>query len=314
MWRSNMAFVTKSSSSLSATAYVGDAKTPLGFHLLDKKSIRNLAGFTIQCQPDGQPPFYLLNSLQFETPGDHAQDAKEPSNSSINAPLHKFRWLHVPGSFHQGVKPFFGKYTYRVTPRYFDDNHSLQALDPTLTVALDVDVAPFTKAGLELGFTRGFTQSQAFVHHFGLKALIPPAGKELLFDTTAVAGTNAEGQQFTFDQEYEWLGFTAHEKIMGLLNDVLADKSLRLDVFAYDLNAPAICKIFLELAKQGRIRVILDNATLHHASPPEREDKFEALFNQAKTGGADMKRGKIFRFQHDKVFVVRKADGGAVKM
>ena len=36
-----MAFVTKSSSSLSVTAYVGDAKTLLAFNLLDKKSIRN---------------------------------------------------------------------------------------------------------------------------------------------------------------------------------------------------------------------------------------------------------------------------------
>src|SRR5207249_11030841 len=36
------------------------------------------------------------------SPADHAQDAKEPARSSINAPIHKFRWLHVPGSVHQG--------------------------------------------------------------------------------------------------------------------------------------------------------------------------------------------------------------------
>lgn len=131
-----MAFVTKrSKNGLSVTAYIGDAKTLLAFNFDDKKNAKNLAGFTIQCEPDGQQPYYLQNSLQFERPADHAQDAKEPANSSINAPFHKFRWLHIPGSVHQGVKPFYGRYTYRVTPRYFDPNHSMTAVDPDLTVS-----------------------------------------------------------------------------------------------------------------------------------------------------------------------------------
>ena len=80
-------------------------ETLLAFNL-DRGKIRtNLAGFTIQVTPPGGQPYYLHNNLRFETPGDHAQDPKEPAFSSINAPFHKFRWLHVPGHVHQGLQP-----------------------------------------------------------------------------------------------------------------------------------------------------------------------------------------------------------------
>ncbi len=303
-----MASTSNNTGAFSLRAHQGDAKTLLAFNL-DKKSTKNLAGFTIQCQPDGQQPFFIQNELRFKTPGDHAQDPKEPANSSINAPIHKFRWLHVPGSVHQGTKPFFGKYTYTVTPRYFDGNASLQPIDPTLSKAVDINVTPFKKDGLELGFTRGFVQSQAFVHHFGLKAAIRPKGRVLLFDTSVKSGINAAGEEFTFQDEYEWLGFTAREKIFGILNEVLADKTLHLDMFAYDLNEPDVLQILLKLAGQGRIRLILDNATLHHDNTSSKpEDQLEALFTKAAKGNAAILRGKYNRFAHDKVLIV--SDGG----
>lgn len=162
----------------SVKAYRGDAKMLLAFDL-PKASTKNLAGFTIACQPGDQPPYYLHNTLQFQTPADHAQDPKEPPISSINAPFHKFRWLHIPGVVHQGTQPFLGAYKYTVTPRYFDDQGSLQPLDPALSASIKVQVVPFEKKAVKLGFTRGFTQSQAFVHHFGLKAAIRPKGNDL---------------------------------------------------------------------------------------------------------------------------------------
>src|SRR5260221_5946651 len=142
-----MASVIKKKGTFSLKAYRGDAKTLLAFNL-DMASAKNLAGFTIQCQPQGQDAYYLQNQLQFKTPGDHAQDATEPANSSINAPIHKFRWIHVPGSVHQGTKPFLGKYCYTVTPRYFDDKQSLLPLDSKLGAAVLIDVIPFEKGGL----------------------------------------------------------------------------------------------------------------------------------------------------------------------
>jgi hypothetical protein len=305
-----MTFATSKNKGFSVKAYMGDAKTLLAFNLSDRKAATNLAGFSVECQPKGQDAYYLQNMLRFEVPGNHTQVAEEPATSSINAPIHKFRWLHVPGSVHQGTKPFFGPYTYVVTPRFFDDHGSLQPIDPGRSAAVNINVQPFQKMGLELGFTRGFTQSQAFVHHFGLKALFRPRTKEFLFDTSKVSGKDSSGATYTFLDEYEWLGYTARQKIIDVLNEVAADSGLRLDVFAYDLNEPDVMKILLKLAGQGRIRIILDNAALHHnKSKPMPEDQFEKEFQKVARNKAEIRRGKFGRFAHDKVLIVSNSRG-----
>lgn len=294
---------------MSVKAYRGDAKILLAFNL-PKANTKNLAGFTIKVAPDGQPPYFLQNQLRFEDPSKHAQDLKLPANSSFNAPIHKFRWLHVPGSLQQGIEPFFGQYSYTVTPRYFDSSGSLLPIDDSLGTTVAVEVVPFVKGKVSLGFTRGFTQSQAFVHHFGLKAIFRPKGKDLLFDTSQVSGTDNEGKKYTFAEEYEWLGFTARDRIFEIANEVLKNKKLHLDVFAYDLNEPDLLKIFLQLAKQGRMRMILDDAALHHdTSKPKPEDQFQKLFDKAAKGNAELKRGKFGRFAHDKIFIVSNSKG-----
>lgn len=297
----------------SVKAYAGDMKTLLAFNFTTKSSSKNLAGFTVQCSPEGQTHYYLQNSLQYEIPADHSQDPKEPANSSINAPLHKFRWVHVPGSVHQGASPVVGKYKYTVTPRYLS-HKSLLPIDTSLSADVEVEVGPFEKKGLELGFTRGFTQSQAFQHHFGPKALIQPKAKALQFDTSQVSGTDPKGNEYTFEQEYAWLGFTAREKIFALVDSVIASKSLTLDMFAYDLNEPDIISRLLKLAGQGRIRVILDNSSLHHGSPPKPEDQFEGLFKKAAKGKAEILRGKLGRYAHDKILIVSEKGGSATKV
>jgi phosphatidylserine/phosphatidylglycerophosphate/cardiolipin synthase-like enzyme len=304
-----MTSVKNSKGQFSVTAYRGDAKTLLAFNL-DKAGAKYLAGFTIACAPQGQPVYYLHNQLQFETPGNHAQDLKEPANSSINAPIHKFRWVHVPGLVHQGLDPFMGKYTYTVTPRYFDKKNSLLPLDKSLSVSVDIDVAPFQKGSLRLGFARGFTQSQAFVNHFGRNAPLRPKTKELLFDTSQQAGANAQGEKYTYADEYGWLGFTARSRIFDMLNEVQQDASLHLDMFAYDLNEPDLMKIVLDLAEQGRARVILDNAGLHHdAKGSKAEDRFEQEFRKRMKGSSAILRGKFGRYSHDKIFIVSNPQG-----
>jgi hypothetical protein len=306
-----MSKVTATNGKFSLSAYVGDAKTLLVFNFSTQSSAKNLAGFTIQCQPDGGDPYYIFNVLQFKTPADHAQDPKEPANSSINAPIHKFRWIHIPGSAHQGLTPFYGKYRYTVTPRFFDGNQSLKPADPTLAASLDVDVSPFEKGNIAVGFTRGFVQSQAFVSHFGLKALIRPKGKELQFDTSKNSGANAAGQTYSYQDQYQWLGFTARARIFEILDAVAKDQSLRLDVFAYDLNEPDIIGAFLKLAPTGNIRIILDNAPLHHnPSKPTLEDQFEGLFKKAaEDASKQIMRGHFGRYAHDKVLLVSDANG-----
>jgi hypothetical protein len=308
-----MASVSAKKGNLSVRAYRGDAKTLLAFNLT-KGAAKNLAGFTVHVEPQGQTPYFLFNFLRFENAADHAQDDAESPYATINAPLHKFRWLHVPGSIHQGLKPFFGSYTYTVTPRYFA-GASMQPLDTTLSASLTIDVMPFQKGKLSLGFTRGFTQSQAFVNHFGKDAKIQPPNAPLLFDTSVESGVNAKGEHFTYRQQYEWLGFTARDRVFGILDEVLADPALSLDMFAYDLNEPDLCTILIALAKQGRIRIILDDSGDHHsATKPKKEDDFEKAFTQAPPlAPAAIVRGNFDRYAHDKVFIVKNA-GAAVKV
>ena len=294
---------------LSLVAYRGDAKTLLAFDL-PKSRAKNLAGFTIECRPEGREPYYLQNALQFEHPERHAQDLAQPPTSTINAPLHKFRWVHVPGSLHQGLRPFHGPYEYVVTPRYADDARSLQPLDPDLSASVDVDVGPFAEGSVRIAFTRGYTQSQGFVNRFGRNALIQPRDRELVFDTSQVAGTNAAGDRFSYADEYEWSGYSAREMIFGLLDAVAESKTLRLEVFAYDLSEPDLVEALLGLAKKGRVRVLLDDAGLHHSkADPKHEDEFERLFLAAATGDAEIKRGHFGRYAHDKVLIVHDRSG-----
>lgn len=302
----------KTTTSLSVTIFRGDAKVLIACNL-DKKDSTNLAGFTIQCHPEGLEPYYLFNKLQLPDTGGHARVAKEPAQSSINAPIQKFRWLHVPGGVHQTDQVVYGKYTYVVTPRYFGKG-KLLAIDKTLSVAVKTIVAPFEKGSIELGFTRGFVQSQAFINHFGLNTQFKPKNNALLFDTSEQAGITNEGDSYTYQDEYTWSGFTAREKIFALVEAVIKDKSLFLDVFAYDLNEPDLMKHFITLAGQGRIRMILDNAALHHdADKPKPEDEFEKAFRKAdkkQTVGTkkvpSILRGHFSRYQHNKILIVSK--------
>ncbi|MDR3693749.1 phospholipase D-like domain-containing protein [Mucilaginibacter sp.] len=298
-------YVTNSNASgFSVKAWQGDAKTMIAFNFSAVADVNELAGFSIFVEPVGQQGYYLWNNLVLPH-GAHAVVSGEATNSSANAPFQKFRWLHVPGNIHQGENVFYGKYTYTVTPRYFDANALLTPINTTLSVSVDIQVGPFATDLVELGFTRGFTQSQAFTHHFGNKALFQPAGRSLIFDTGDIAATNSTGQTFTFLQEYVWAGFTARQKIFDLLDEILTDNTLTIDVFAYDLNEPDLCAILLKLASEGRIRVILDNAALHtKANSPE--DAFEQQFKAAAKLPAAILRGKFGRFAHDKEFVIYK--------
>ncbi len=295
------------------TLHRGDARTLIAIDLPEADA-KGLAGFTIACQPEGKERYYLHNSLRFQRPADHAQDGTERANSSINAPFHKFRWLHVPGAVHQGTSPFYGKYTYTVTPRYFDERGSMLPISPALGRSASVQVTPFQERQLKVGFTRGFIQSQAFVNHFDLRAPIRPAGPDPFFDTSEEAGHDAKGAPFTFEDEYRWLGFSARERIFELLEEVADDEGLFLDVFAYDLNEPDVMRRHLDLAEAKRVRVILDDSALHHGAEPTAEDQFEAAFAKAvpkaQRGAPPLKRGHFGRYAHDKVLLVRRGEAG----
>ena len=309
-----MAFETGNKNSFTVKAYIGDSKTLLAFNFANQADAKNLAGFTIWCQPPAGDPYFLLNNLQFEDPTKHAQVATEKPNSTANAPIQKYRWVHVPGSSHQGINPVMGNYTYTVTPRFFDANQSMQPLDSSLSATVTVPVGPFKKGTLGLGFTRGYMQSQAFAHHFGPHALLQPPDKPLIYDTSQTAGTNEANETFTFADEYGWMGSSARQQVFDLLNELRSDESLELKVFAYDFNEPDVLATLLDLAAAGRVRIILDNAQLHVTHKDSKtgktvttaEDQFTDLFKQKATKPAAIVRGSFARFSHDKIFIVLK--------
>lgn len=306
-----MPSVSGKKGNFSLRAYRGDFKTLLAWNLPDAASAKNLAGFTMQCKPPGKNPYFIWNTLTFANPQDHARVEGEPDRSSANAPIHKFRWVHVPGMDHQGLAPAEGSYVYTVTPRFFDGNGRLLKLDPAKSAKVEIGVGPFVKESLQIAFTRGYTQSQGFVNHFSVKAKFQPKDRELIFDTSAQAGIDKNGKPFSYEDEFKWSGFTARAAIFKFLGDA-QKKKLRVDVFCYDLNEPGVVSALADFAKDGRLRLILDNAGLHHASPPKDtwEDKTEALLNPLlrKAKADPVMRGKFGSFSHDKVFIAYKGD------
>jgi hypothetical protein len=312
-------FISNQKDGFSVKAYPGDAKTLLAFDIPQDQT-KDLAGFTIAYTPHGGQTYVLVNDLQFPKAGAAAQAGATPASpgaaavhapqSTAVAPIQKFRWVHVPGDFHQIGSVTYGNYTYAVTPRYFSAPGVLKPLDPSLSVSLTIPVQPFVKGNLQLGFTRGFVQSQAFVNHFGAGALLKPHNPSLLWDTNTIAATNA-GQSYTFAQEYAWSGFTARTMIFGFLNEVLQDKTQVLNMLAYDLDEPDILKILLQLAQQGRISLIVDDSATHHnAAGTKPEDEFEVQFNKVKTGSAWLQRGHFARYQHNKILIAKRNGKG----
>jgi hypothetical protein len=104
------------------------------------------------------------------------------------------------------------------------------------------------------------------------------------------------------------MGATARTQVLGVLNRVLGDPTLRLDVFAYDLNEPDVVDILLKLAAQKRVRVILDSAALHRTagSKVAIEDLFTTAFKAVPGAAGSILRGCFDRYSHDKVFIVSK--------
>jgi hypothetical protein len=266
----------------------------LAFNFSSRDDANNLAGFTIFCPPPGEVPgYYLQNDLRFENPGKHTQVARESPNSTANAPIQKYRWTHYPGTAHQGI-PEFGDYTYTVTPRHFDSNSSMQALDSGLSVSVKVPVGPFKS-----GYARIYARLRAVG---SLRASLRPAHAGRAQDqATGFRHQHAgrHGQPVTFAQIYNWMGETARDQVFAVLDRVLNDSSLTLKVFAYDLNEPDIVKILLTLAEQGRVRIILDNTSLHVTKKAAKvktpEDQFTDLFQQPKKDPSSIVRRSFGR-------------------
>ncbi|HEY2722304.1 MAG TPA: phospholipase D-like domain-containing protein [Chitinophagaceae bacterium] len=301
----------KTKKGVTVKAYQGDHMTLLAFDLDSDLNTEDFVGFSIQYQTPSGKTFFIPNMINFK--GD------DKLVGSDEAPIQKFRWLHVPGSVHQTLNQTeYGDYIYFVTPRYYDKaGDSIKALDTSLTVDVTIPVGEFKHELLEFAFTRSYVNSQAYKYRFGSDADIIPTG-DWLFDTNQHFTTN-NGQSYTYEQLYEYLGFTARQKILDVLHEALNDTNITLEMFTYDFNEPVIAKICLQLAKEGRIKIISDDYIAKskdkktgkekeegHGLPDAPETSFFEMFNKAKTGNADIIRHHFTRYQHNKQIIFSK--------
>jgi hypothetical protein len=207
--------------------------------------------------------------------------------SSLDAPFQKFRWVHFPHD------PKVGTYRYRVTKMHMPQD---DVLKKGTAIELDISLDPVTYDGfLDVGFTRNFASSQAYAERFGNNPNVIP-------------GTVSNGLEFQklsdpkMKDVYRWLGFEAYDLLFGFLDEALADPTVTIDVFAYDLNEP---DILARLEQFGpRLRAVIDDSGDHR---PATSAESKAAKRLKTSAGADhVHRTHFSSLQHNKVFIVRK--------
>lgn len=291
-------FSTNSKNGFSLKAYQGSEMTLLAMDLDKKPAEGTFAGFTLYYTSPGGVRNPIQNMLNF--------DGTDKVTGSDESPIQLFKWVHFPGSYQQ-TGMLSGRYRYEAIPRYFNAEHKLKPLDNSLAVYVDIDVKDFSDGGLSIGFTRGFTKSQAFSLRYGADQKLKPSG-DWMFDINKIAGQNAKYGTFTFSDMYKWLGFNARSMLLDILDEALSDNNVKIEMFAYDFSEPLIATKCLELAKSGKIRIILDNCANHSSSDTKKspEDDFEEKFRAAMKGGSDILRCHFARYSHDKQIILRK--------
>lgn len=298
---------------VSVRAYKGDAMTLLAFDL-NSNMKKNFVGFTIKVLTDNNRKFYIYNKMKFDSSVNLHRQLAQWDNvlSSEFSPIQKFRWVHVPSTVHYVENPYFGEYTYQVTPRYVKKG-SLLAPNPDWTVEVTINVSSFKSGKVELGFTRAFISSQAFGYHFGNKLNLRPNKTDLTFDILKTAGSrtlNGVNKDFTYEEIHQYLGWQARDRITDFLDEVINNNALKLDVFAYDLNEPVIVDKIMQLAEQGRARIILDDYP-NHKKAGSFEMKFDKAFREKALNTNQIERGCFGSQAHSKIFIQRENNANA---
>ncbi len=130
-----------------------------------------------------------------------------------------------------------------------------------------------------------------------------PAG-DWLFETNQKAGTK-NNKDFTYENMYVWLGYSARKKTYSMLQEALSDNAVTVDMYAYDFNDPVIAQMCLDLAAKGSIRMIIDNAALH-TEAGSKEGDFEQRFKLKATGQAEIFRCRFARYSHCKIIILKR--------
>jgi len=280
------------SGSLTTKLWRGERMCLIGMDVKDPEP--DFVGFSIEVKSPGKRTFSpLRNRIAFS----YNQPVGTAVNGfrnypSLQAPFQKFRWMHFP------YDPKDGSYKYRITKQHMPSDNKLVAGD---TKTLDIPLSKETYSDfLDIGFTRSFASSQAYVDKFHNNSHVIPSGgaSGLGFDKSkSPAGV------------YSWLGFEAYDLLFSLLDEVVNDKTLTLDVFAYDLDEPDIVAKFAALGT--RLRIIIDNSASHGKATNDASIAATKLVSTA--GAGNVHRMHFSGLQHNKVLIVKK-NGKPVKV
>jgi hypothetical protein len=288
---------------LRVVAYAGDNKILVAMSLDDDRinqTDRNLAGFAIW-RTVGNKEQILSNRINFDIPITSATTAADRKwTPSDQAPFQKFRWVDVPPD------GFGTPITYRVQALYFTGQD--HATKPGPRAQLTVNPATVLHTKFRPAFTRGYIASQAYADEFHNADIRPKGPKTPHFNTAP------------YEAQYKWLGADAREELFAFIEDCKRDTNAQVDVLAYDLDEPDVIAAICDLgkARPGKVRAILDNARLH-AKPDRKTGELPPEVEAAKMiktalGSSNVKQGHFARYQHNKVFIKRGADGKGQKV
>ena len=272
----------------------GDGMVLLGMDWLDPQPPNDFVGFAIEYRPPNRTNFLALrNRITFATPPSNVGSNRE---SSLFAPIQKFRWTHFP---FDAELP--GAYRYRVRPAFMNAARAITLGDAQ---EVDLELRRETYPGLlNVAFTRGFVSSQAFVDRYqdsgAISTLLPDvADQGLGFVPTHPKATEA----------YGWMGFEARSALLQVLDEAIADPTAEVRVVAYDLNEPGIVGRLEQLG--SRLRIVIDNSG-HHGKAGSAETAAAARLS-ATAGASRVKRHHMSNLQHNKTIVVEGDAGNAV--
>lgn len=279
----------RSDDALTFKAYAGDGAVLLAFDV-DEPLREDLAGFAIEyTDPDGDvcPVFNRLNFQDPVTVDTSNKDRRQMATNTKQAPIQKFHWVHFPGD----VKP--GDFTYRVSAMRYKPGTDDQ-VEPVATAEQTVELMPEQAPKFQLGFTRGFLSSQAYLDRFGGEDFSP---EPLTLDSDTAP----------FHEKWRWLGFHGRRLVLDFLQEPLDDPGIELDVFAFDLDEPDIIGLLEQLGP--RLRLFQDNSDTHVQADPgdERPLELDAI-DRVKAKGAGVRTGDFSGLAHSKVFIQRRGD------
>ncbi len=287
--------------SLTAKLWRGERVCLLGFDV--PKPSPDLVGFAVECREPGASDFVpLKNRIAFSYDGP-ALDSVTGARifPSTTCPFQKFRWVHFPREVKDGT------YAYRVTAM-----HMPKDADPIKgdSIELDLSLDPVTYNGfLDVGFTRNFASSQAFLEKF------KGVGGFNKFSTKIIPGNADEGLTFTKLQKpsglYEWMRFEAGDLLCSFLQEAVADPSVSVDAMCYDFNEPELLDLLRKLGKRLRIMIDDSSSTDKQGNPtghvtPGSAESHAATALRKTAGTGNVLRTHCRGLQHNKVLIAKR--------